>query len=387
MSNGSQGEEVRIVAVLDTTDIDNGVKRVDAAAKKMKQVWETTTWVGMPRPGGGGGDGGDGGGGRWAPGGGFSPQPQKQDPLASLVQRLLIRDAIYGVIRGFGEMIGTVNSDLRELSGAVKETGGFFKELGHIITGGLSMIPGVGGAFRSYQESISRSNVARDMQALQEEQFRQNPDSLKTPTSDLQRGLISLLEERQKIDQQFGAREASFAANGNTSGLHQAQQDHKEAIEHLKAQEQWQRKLIEIAESRDRRASAADARGGRADFHSLESVANADEFISAQISEENARKAREAARRAKRLEEQKLSDQERTDQAARTRARKDLSFTEGELRRARVTSAVSINGSLYGRSDSATALVQHAQRQISELRQINRQLSEIRKQRSDLTLL
>lgn len=399
-------EEVRIVAKFDDTDIQNGVRRSENAAREMKQIWETTRWdTGGRGVGASSGSGGFGAGGfgtsedmesdfRNRQQRTVASSGEQSDPLKNLVERLLVRDLIYGIISGIATAFKTVQSDLQELSGSIKETGGIFTWMGHTITESIAMwFPGAGAAFEAVQNANTRQRLAGDDRAIAAEKFNQHPEQLTTSLADLQKQLIEVLNQRKDSDAAFGQQAAIAGSLGDTSSLHQIEADRKKRDEELKAEEEWARKMVSIAERRDALELRGDKKGAKADFHSLEATAKAAQFMQEQIEKDAARDAKKAESDRKkqdaydrRVEAHRISDEIRADEADKV-GNKDLSFTEREARKMRATSAVVINGSVFGRNDGIGALVSHAAQTVAELRQIKTEISQLRKERSDLTLL
>lgn len=389
--------EVRIVAKLDTTDITSGVDRIAGAGRRMKQVWEETTQLSFPRDQ-------------------VKEQFSQIETIAreagprvgksffdGFLGKLLLRDAIYSIIRGMQEVFKEVTQGLDQLSGeSGRRSWSLWSSIADSIKATISTIPALGSA----QQGLLGANIgninSQELQRQTLDRIKQDPTILKESTDSLS-DQIEELDRQAAEDRKNNARyNFNFAQTGEQGGspgfsdinnTKLAERDKQRATSRSFLEE-----LLSVAKERDRKSATEAGEQGRkeeeAQAKAKESTQTANDFMAGQVREFYAKQAKaqaEAEKKAeahqRRVEEHAMADTVTADEASRGRATKDLEETRREISKQHATSAVSINGGVFGRSDAAAALVQHASQQVSLLRSIDAEIKLLRHEKSDMTLL
>jgi hypothetical protein len=373
-------DEIKIVATLDTTDVSNGVQRIQQAVSGVK--WDVAEAAGL-NPAAGQKIGEDFGESFMSGMGG------------RILRSMLIRDAIRGMLSTVQEAISNFMGNEERMAG-VANSGGFhpLKAIGDWFGTGMTdiadLFPGI---HQLGQNSAASNEAAIAAAAAREKQvqaFRDDPSLLKESTSALQSNLSGVIDQRSQAAQQNALTQAT---EHNSAAAKEAEEQFKSLDKQLAETEAYYRELLGIARQRDR----ADEEGAKKDAeqreHGFRSAKEAQEWMDGQVREEEAqakKKQREdelhATELAKRRTELGISASESTvgkDQGAISR---DLAFTEKELQHQHATSAVRIGSGVFGRNDSSAALVQHAAQQVSLLRSIDQEIKALRQQHTELTL-
>lgn len=390
-------EEVRIVARFDDTDITNGVRRSEQAAREMKQVWEQSTAVGFVRP--------------------YDMEQRTKEQLDAMkdwpafaqsgsdagdsfmkgfVGKLLLRDAIYGLISGMMSAINTAMDDLSKAVGDKSTHEGFWKNVGHTLSFTTRMlVPAINQSdVAQTQAEIAQENAMRQMDEIVTH-AREDPSQLRS-TSSYEAQLEGVLEQRKKNQEDYNRERMVMAQSGqdNPNALAGARAGFEPKDRYFANMESHLRELVSMAKSRDHKLDEEAKTAGEKDFRERnKALDDADHARGIQ-------RADEVKEEKKRQAAEKLADRIRKnhrgheitgilagDEKAATRDAKDLRFTEEEIKKHKATSAVMINGGVFGRSDSVGALVTHAQQTVTELRGIKAEITALRKEKSDLTLL
>lgn len=407
-----QGEEVRIVAKLDTTDITNGVDRAEGAARRMKQVWEQSTALGFPGTGGGGagGSGGAGGGSSSVSAAGAAAG---QSYLDGFLSRFLLRDAIMTALRGLSDIFAQVGKDLGELTGTNLNFSfkGFMDKIGDSIAQVLQQIKSIRDAVISNSErNIQKIQFSED-QRIQMDRYKKDPLTFNRSSADVEKQIEVVQEQEAKAEinnQKLKILQANAAADPSqmtflqsmTGNLPEGQGANitDEALKNIKKDNAERLKQLneELAiAKRKEEIQKTDATGWAEFVDRADREDKAEDKRQAAAADRAAKKEAADKKRAAAAAERKKKNNEEhadaqtilSDEAAERSGNKDLSFTRGQLDHQRATSAVAINGGLFGRNDSAATLVQHAATQINLLREISNELKATRKEKSDLTLL
>lgn len=377
------GEEVRIVAVLDTSDVDNGVDRVNRAAKRMKQVVEDST----------------------------KPDTAKAEQAGEalgeslskgFIKRLIIRDAVYSVIRGIGSAIQEAKKDLEGLAGVQPINLSLWKSLGDTIAGMALHLDSIRNAVIGHGES-ELAEINADENARKDlVRFRRDPNLLKSSAEGLDERLEQQISAQAELHRR-NARQHIFAAQAGDPnatfdgidgfGADILDRDLPRLDRQAEKAQAYTRELIAIAKQRDRAASTQGRHDAAAGFRSMKSVTEAGVFMSGEERKEESNAEKAALRKekkdeahARKVEQHHDSEKIAADELSRHGATKDLDFTRQQLEHQHATSAVRIGGQMFGRNDSAAALVQHASQQVSLLRSIDSEIKMLRKEKSDLTL-
>jgi hypothetical protein len=388
-------EEVRIVAILDTTDIDNGVKRAEKAAREMKQVWETSMNIVVAAP--------------------YDLASRTNEQLRAnlpalktigeesgdsffggffgrMLSAMLVRDLIKGFITTMQEAVSEFAGNDERLSGGAVNKGGFhpFKSLGQWIGDALTMgeralLPGLGDMDNAGAASAQGSISANSLRDKQLERLKEDPTLLKTPTASLEGQLADLIEKRSAASERN-----AFVQRTEQSGVEarRSEEEFKLRDKDMADQEKRARELLQIARERDRQSAEEDKKSYGTGYGATKSEETAADFMRGQERDEEARRQKEAQRQAdeenrKALEAQddiyraKIASDRKNDESAEKRTDRDLKFSEKQLDHLKATSVVSIGGSLYGKNDSAIQLVNHAARQVSLLQSINAELKQL----------
>lgn len=401
-------DEIRIVAKLDTTDITNGVQRTERAAREMKQVWEQSTAVGFPvdqisdklKDG--------------VPWGQLGESAGKSF-FSGFLGKLLLRDAIYGLIAGISQALKTAGGDLANASGDNGPQPGVWAQAGHVISNWTENIftPIRDSAVAGIGNEISRENSAREMDRVLTA-ARENPKGL-TKTSTLEDQLSQVQDAREANQRDYNNHRLGAAMTGNLNsdeaGRLKANFEPQER--HLAAMEQGLKELVSIGRERDKKegksSAAAHDKTRRDSEEALEHARSEERVGAANAAKAAAKKAAAEEKAAKAAAKKAAAEEKRAealaariaknhqqhanaqtiagDEAAERSGNKELSFDRSQLEHQHATAAVRINGGLFGKNDSAATLVQHAATQVQLLRTIAEELKQTRKNQSDLTLL
>lgn len=401
-------DEIRIVAKLDTTDITNGVQRTERAAREMKQVWEQSTAVGFPV---------DQIGDKLKDGvpWGQLGQNAGKSFFDGFLGKLLLRDAIYGLISGVMQSFKTLTGDLANASGDNGPQPGVWAQAGHVLSNWTeniftpirdSSVAGVG-------NEMSREAAARNMDRVLTA-ARENPKGV-GKTSVLEDQLSEIQDQRDanRKDYENHRLGAAMTGNLNSDEAGRLKANFEPQERYLAAMEQGLKELVSIGRERDKKegksSAAAHDKTRRDEETALEHSRSEERTEVANAAKAAAKRAAADEKAAKAAEKKAAADEKRAaalaarisknhqqhanaqtiagDEAAERSGDKELSFDRGQLEHQRATSAVRINGGLYGRNDSAATLVQHAAAQVQLLRMIAEELKQTRKNQSDLTLL
>jgi hypothetical protein len=390
-------EEVRIVARFDDSDIQNGVRRSEEAAREMKRVWEASTWVGPAIP--------------------YDMERRTQEQLDAMkdwpafersgagagdsfmkgfLGRLLLRDAIYGLISGIMSAVNTAMDDLNKAVGDKSPHEGFWKNVGHTMSFATRMIfPSINQSdVAQTQAEIARENSLRQMDEIVTH-AREDPSQLKD-TSFYQGQLDAVLEQRKKNQEDYNRERMILAESGsdNPAALAGARANFEPDERYFAQMEAHLRELVSMGKSRDNKLNEEAKVASEKDFRDRnKAIDDADHMRAVQREADikEAAKAKAAEKLAERVRknhrEHEIAGILTGDEAKETSGSKDLRFTEEEIKKHKATSVVMINGGIFGRSDSVGALVSHAQQTVSELRAIKAEITALRKERGDLTLL
>lgn len=390
-------EEVRIVAKFDDTDITNGVRRSEQAAREMKQVWEQSTAVGFVRP--------------------YDMEQRTQEQLDAMkdwpafaksggdagdsfmkgfLGKLLLRDAIYGLISGVMSAINTAMDDLNKAVGDKTPHEGFWKNVGHLMSFTTRMaLPSINNSdIAETGADIAKENALRQMDEIVTH-AREDPSNLRA-TSAYQAQLDSVLEQRKQNQENYNRQRMVLAESGqdDPNALTGLRNNFEPQDRYLGQMESHLRELVSLGKSRDNKLNEEAKAASEKDFRDRnKAIDDADHArgLQREADIKDKRAADAAAKLADRVRKNRraheitgiLAGDEKTE----TKDEKDLRFTEEEIKKHKATSAVVINGGVFGRSDSVGALVSHAQQTVTELRGIRAEITALRKEKSDLTLL
>lgn len=434
-------EEIRVIADLDTSLFEAGVRRIQTAVPKIREKIDDAT---KPLPGKPESDG----------------EKVGQAFSTGFIRKLVIRDAIYSVIAGIAEALKSAEANLNKLTGADINIS-IWKKLGDIIVGIAESI----GSINKLVVDKAKANIseitADEGARLNLERFKHNPRLLKESSDDLEAEIERLTAKQaaDKINNQQlhinkanaiaesaaamaaappdndpgfkfnryaeGARDPSKppllspaelgakpdeyffkeGANISDASLPEIQARDAKALDNALA-------LREIAKQRDvlahkdllaknkeaqapanlvmAAAIGADKRKKIADKKAAQDAKKAaadQKRADAKALADKKRSDAQSARVQKNHQEHANADKIARDEAAAKSGNKELSYDREQLDHQRATSAVRIGGGLFGRNDSAALLVQHAATQIMLLRSIDAELKQTRKNQSDLTLL
>lgn len=404
-------DEIRIVAKLDTTDVVNGVKRTEQAAREMKQVWEESTALGFPV------DRIESDFDKITTVAADAGEKAGKGFFDGFLGKLLIRDAIHQLIAGVQEVFKEVQKGMEQAIGAGDgSTFSIWKSIASFIRGGISGIPGVQRLEDGHQDAGIRSINSQEQRRQTLDRIKEDPSSLKESSASIAEQLEDLdkrMSDDKKANLLFHQREAVGA--GHEPG-DLADPAFKSATEANTSQRAFLAELMSVAKENERKSSASDAAEGRKHAAATDKTRRDEETAlehsRSEDREDAAKKAKTAAAAEKREEaEQKRAEAKAKrdaaaaahvarnrqqhanaqtisgDEAEEKTATKSLEFDRTQLEHQKATSAVRIGGGLFGRNDSAATLVQHAATQISLLRSIDNELKQTRQNQSDLTLL
>lgn len=398
-------DEIRIVAKLDTTDVVNGVKRTEQAAREMKQVWDDSwaslqlegpmegkLWDDIPKVAR------------------TKGEESGKNFLDGFLGKLLLRDAIYGLISGATEALKTALGDINFAVGNTKPAEGIWAGIGHNIFEGVEAIAP---ELKDSQTATTQAEIAREESARNMDRIiragRDDPSSLQ-PTSSIENQLSGIMDQREAHQKDYDNKRLGYSEAGATAndmaGLKAAFEPQEKYFASMEAS---LKELLSMSKERDKKegkSSAAKTDKTRRDEEEAMEHARAEErqdvvaktkaaehakkLQDAEQKREDAKTKREAAEaaRLKKNHQQHANAQTiQGDELAARGANTDLEFTRGQLDHQKATSAVRIGGGLFGRNDSAATLVQHAATQISLLRSIDNELKQTRQNQSELTLL
>lgn len=359
------GEEVKIVAVMDTTDVANGINRIAASTQKIQQILQTQLE--------GTGDGADQVG-----------QNVGTRFMNGMLKRILLRDAIMTIIRGMGEimeqggrtlgdLLGT-NIDL-SLKGTLDRIG---QTLGNFVVMSSSLLRQA--SEENTLEDIDKIN-AQEKSRIQLEKEKENPLLLKKSTQQIQNEIEQSFTDEANSKKDFDDKkyealrfhDISFDEISETA-------ETKAKVADIGEKRRVLEQELEIAKKRDElRQKEKDKESGAI------SMTQAMEIIHKQ--DEAAAEAFKKKKALEKKEEHHVLAEDIADEEKQKRtADVDLSYTRRLLEHQHATSAVMINGGLFGRNDSAAALVQTASQQLAVLRSIDLSLKKNRESEYQLTL-
>ncbi len=382
------GEEVRIVAVLDDKDIVNGVKRVENAAHRMKQAVEE----GLVPSGGIAEDAG---------------AKAAQQFSNSFIKRLVIRDAIYGLLRGLTNVAADLGQDIAAAFGAKLPKEGFLAGFEKWIADGIfNIIESVSPTLRNADHATRERNIAQikedEERRFRNELYKEDPRTFAQSSAQVNDNINRLnqgLTDAKIANQRFHELEARFrAGDENEAPDVESLSDKNGTFVGRKGANVSDSLLALMEEDTKKRLKQAD--------FELQIAREKEHMLKAEQHKEETAKTKEEHKRLADEKKAKAAEDKATRHEAAVKKNRaqhalaeeraeismkgphaDLRETERLLGHQRATSAVMINGGLFGRNDSALALVQHASQQVSILRSIDTEIKHIRKERSDLTLL
>jgi hypothetical protein len=384
-------EEVRIVAKLDTKDVDNGVDRINQATARMRQA--VSDQANIPA------SDADKAGGNVA------------TAFANgFIKRLVIRDAIYGMLRGLTNVASDVGQDIADALGSKLPKGGFLAGFEKWIADGVfSILEGLIPSLAK-RDVITRGQNIAQIQSDEEQRFRnelykEDPTTFHKASSTVQDQLniqYQAIAQAKVANQKFHEAWAEFQSRARepqgiteSAGAYylRTHKDFKqpagtmndEVLAAVIADREKDIKQLEfekgIAEKRDTMEKSAERKEAAAEVKQEKAEAAAEK--KEKTAQERADEARAAVE--KKQEEYRLNE-ERAD-ISKKPAEVDLRSTEKQLDHLRATSAVMIGGQLFGRNDSAIQQVRLATEQVSALRTINATLEKIRQEKAELTLI
>ncbi|HZZ57884.1 MAG TPA: hypothetical protein VFE31_08635, partial [Opitutaceae bacterium] len=318
------------------------------------------------------------------------------------ISRLVLRDALYAAFRGLGDIVQETGKKLGELLGMNLDLsiGGMWKWIGDKFANNLTGIPGIRGLLDRQADQNMAKLRTDEQQRIQLERWKADPATFGKSSADVEREIEALHAAQLDValkHQQYNKNRAAEAVRDNPANYGSAYERFKasqeprptlpndggindEVLATITKQNEERMKILEaeLAIAREKERIQKEDQRGVTEFQ--KSAAEADK----------SREQRDVAheRLIERNHREHLLETEATEaQAARGPAERDLRLSEHLLSRESATSAVVVHGAIYGRNDSAAALVQHAQQQLSVLRGIENKLEQIRREKSELTLL
>lgn len=381
-------EEIKIVAQLDTSDVADGVQRINAAIGQVKASVEQAATSSAAA----GAKAGDG----------FMKSFAGRI-LASMLVRDAIRESLAIAQQAFEDFQKDINFAVGNPQEKSRSLTQWFADVmfadpikrAVLVQGGLpGALAGVGFA------GISASNADAQRAAFIQ-QAKDNPSILGS-TSELEFQLGGIIGQRGSAAHKNAEDQARARAKGDPAAGAAAEAAFKTMDRTLSEAEAQARELVSLGKERDRRSAEADKKAYGTGYSGT-SPEHAESFMEGEIRkqhEEEARKAAEAAAKAtrekaeadrkaaelsKRKTELGLSQEEHDLGKSQGGLDRDLDFTEKQLRSQKATSVATIHGGLYGRNDSASVMVQHAAQTVSKLTSIDETLKEIRAQRNEMT--
>ena len=390
------GEEVRIVAVIDSSQISSGIQRIEQAAERIKTVVQEAT---TPEPGAAGESG----------------EKIAEDLSAGFLKKLLIRDVIKEAVKGVQEIIKDTAKDLEELTGIEIKLDPW-REWANVLTNALMSISGINRAVVNNAELNIQNIKDSEKSRVFLSEIKNNPQKLKASALEIERNIENT--ERQKAEDAInnqrlhqnkaavgrGMTPALIAAMLTGGGIdsrmlqkdpiksdganisdEELKKRNKQSDEELR----MLREELAVAKRRDKdnltESKNDTAAAKKEEAHQAKMQKDLETSIEKSMQHFRHHEKEEAAKK-KREERVELSVKEREDHEKHRRAEVDLHETERNLHAQKATSAVRIHGGLFGKSDSAAQLVQHAAQQVNILRGIESELKAIRHQKDDLTL-
>lgn len=379
-----------ISATIDTSGVTNGVERIKQSAEQIRAEFEKSAAESSLN---------------YAKSGEKAADGFLSGMAGRILGSMLIRDAIRGALMAGQEAISDFMADMNSQFGLPAGKGFHpINMIGEALGGAGQMaanfLPFIRRAGEEAGQAGLRSANASALTESEAARFKEDPSSL-AKTSVLQDQLSATVSQLAATKHQKASlidlfQEAGIPFDSNSDEV--TELDSK--IKGLSEKERGQRELVALGKERDRKddesskKAAADkerlAHKGAEDFmkdqefmfRQAEKTAKEKEEADAKA----AREAKEAARDAKDAKKKSLDSEISDLGKSQGPIDKDLDFTEKQLAHQRATSAVSIQGGLYGRNDSAAVLVQHAAQQVNLLRSIDANIKDIRAQREELTL-
>lgn len=370
-----------ISATLETTGVTNGVDRIKQSAAEIQAEFFKSAAASAPQ---------------YARAGEQAADGFLDGMAGKILKSMLIRDAFKFVLNGIKETFQDVQQGLEQaLGNAGKEGFSVWRDAANDIKGIIhDVFPGFAGAQQGTVDAQIRAVEAGEQQRKEIAALKEHPEHLKTSPEALTSRLESLMEQAAK-DQENNLRYRSNAAiqgsdfksaGADLDDIHFAdrKRENSQSQEYVKA-------LLAIAEENKRKFDEAGRKQQAGSFKAANEGIDASDRMrgderaeSAKADAKAARDEAAAERKAKRLKELEISEEEHDLRG--DRSKKDLDFTEKMLEHQRVTSVASIQGGLYGKSDSAAALVQHAAQQVSLLRSIDSEIKALRQEHTQLTM-
>jgi hypothetical protein len=372
--------EIVVQAVLDTTDLAvGGVARAEEAGRRIKQVLEEQTAVSPAIADQAGQDAG-------------------QNFLNGILKRMLLRDVIRTAISGLGDIFVNAGQTLGELLGTNIDLSlkGTFARLGDSL-GFL-----IASHFKTTQDAAietSQENIEKiksdEKHRIEMDQFKENPLTFNKSSKQIEQEIEAVREAEAQAKIKYeaskelglklsegkgvygaaGALAAGFSKVDAENELKVSTKNNAEKLKDLDEQLAIAKKkeelLKQIQKDWDEETKQADREAKEKDKKKWENIID------------TAFKQREID---KKIQEQGVAKEIASEEVQKRGAEADLSFSRHELDKSTATSAVSIRGGLFGRNDSAAALVQHAAQQVNILRSIDQKIGALRQQSQELTL-
>lgn len=374
-----------ISATIDTSGVTNGVERINQAVSGVQKAADGF-YTNLTLPAGSAGE--------------KAGDSFLSGMASRILGSMLIRDAIRGVLYTIQESLTEFLGNEAYLSGGTSKGFHPLKALGDFIgdalSAGAEMIPALNRAHQALGASGIGAANAKNLSDSDLQRFKEHPEEL-SKSSTLQGQLNSIVEQRAKAASDAAIQHSIALSSGDASGGRDSEAAFKLLDKGLSERESQARELLSLGKERDRKQDEVDRKGSGAAGKSFMDVFDAGVKERGEEREETAKEVEKAARSkaeadrkaaelTKRTTERKMSDEEQSLGKSQGGIDKDLDFTEKQLAHQRATSAVSIQGGLYGRNDSAAVLVQHAAQQVNLLRSIDANIKDIRAQREELTL-
>jgi hypothetical protein len=374
------GEEVKIVATLDTSDIPSGTERIISAINGVKSAVENV---------------------------GDSAQPAAEDAgekigtsmMNGMLKRILLRDLIRTAITGVTDIVADTANRLGSLFGenfnfSLKAT---LQNVSDTVAAALVKMSPV---FKQAALETSIENVENikkdEAHRIEMEKFKENPllfnkspeeveKSIEAITASMAQAKIDAENQKQEI---INYVEPVRHNRGRVAGDSAFFLDDKSPVNTKKAPTKTFSE-IESDLAASLKTKESDLRDANEQLEIAKRKVEETARIQREADESHKKSLAEVKRDKSEIKKEERFDNNKAiaaDRAAAKVAETDLSFERRQLDHQTATSAVRIQGGLFGKNDSAAQLVQHAAEQVNLLRSINMKLGQTREANQELTL-
>jgi len=307
-----------------------------------------------------------------------------QSMIGGILSGFLIRDAIREVIRGFGEAMTEAAQVVEKFTGAIGPSLNLWKELGDILGGVINSIPWVANAGKGHLDATQGKINADEMQRQALDAIKDHPETIQASAESLKATIAATYSE--EADAKKKAAQDSYIAGIGGVGFDDKKEENKIVMEGILARRKFAQEELEAVNKRNRAGEESAKKEAEQFDHANKAVAEAAAFMAEQIAKQNADETKKTEEKNRRATREGNEETIAGDEVSRRAGEGDLKEIKRNLDHQRATSAVTINGGLFGRSDSAALLAQRAAEQVNYLRSIDKNIQDLRNANRELTL-